>query len=285
LRDTLINDAEGSKLDIPEQYTDAAIELLDKLSDKDSEEFGRIVGTVKDMLFVFVDSIQRNSADEVDAELILGDKKLLSDFLEVLLTAPDFDPFTVALFNSGLELMVEELGLRDELRVDEVALANATEAERRAEAKFLADVIPQMVTASTDESGEDALEFSGASNVVKLTNSLILGPATKLAVRSLAANLLVSIKSDSDGSSDVTDGKTQEEIIESIPEIIVEGGLSDEVVDALPDIVKDVELDSDSANSLQQVVDELAEDKEFVDSIPDYLKEFLERNGVAIPQS
>ena len=55
-------------------------------------------------------------------------------------------------------------------------------------------------------------------------------------------------------------------------------------MDALPDIVKDVELDEDSANTLQQVVDELGEDKELVDAIPDYLREFLEKNGIVIPE-
>ena len=271
------------KFEIPEEYTDAVADVLDKLSDKDSEEFTQIVETVKDMVFIFVDSIQRNSASEVSLELILADEKLLSDFLEALLTAPVFDPITVALFNSGLDLMVAELGINDVLRVDEVALANATDAERRAEAKFLADVIPQMVNASDAENGEETLEFSGASNVVKLTDSLLLGSATKKAVRSLAANLLVSLKSDSEGDTDITDGKTEAEVIESIPELIVEGGLSQEVVDALPDIVKDVELDADSADTLQQVVDELSDDEEFVDAIPDYLREFLERNGIALP--
>ena len=319
LHDAMLNGEILGEASIPAEFKSIIAELLEKLSDNDAEEYAKIIETTKDVFFVFVDGMQRNGATTVTTELVFTDHQLLAELLDAVLAEPAFDFATVSALEVGLKEMTKQLGLKDNLKVDTAAWANATAEERAAEAKFLAETIPLIVSVEENENGEGKLVFSGATNAVKFSNSILVGTAMKQTVRSLAANLLASLKTSEkndtptdtpaenptdtpadtptgdvedtpstpdlpDDIIDATEGKTQEEVIESIPDIIVEGGLSQEVVDALPDIVKDVELDEDSANTLQQVVDELGEDKELVDAIPDYLREFLEKNGIVIPE-
>lgn len=270
---------EFEELDIPEipmEFRDTVIDLLEKLSDKESGAFNEVIDAFSAVVLSIADSMKRNGSDTLTGEQILEDEVLLAELLDSVLSAPVLDGVTVAVVDKGLEMMASEMSVQGEFKVDAEAWSASTDAERDAEAKLLAEVIPELLSVSEGEDGDSKTEFNAAGTIVKLKDSRLVGPLANKVLVTVAGSYLTDLIGGGQTGADTGD-------IEDVVGDVIEGGeINSGMMDALPEIVENAELSDEDVNALKEVVNELEFDKETADQLPDYLKDFLDKHGIEI---